>query len=40
VQATLKLSRTWPYAYDYENEQKLTGTYLELFGHAPPNCLD
>jgi len=26
--ATLKLSKTWPYAYDYENEQSLTG-YLQ-----------
>ncbi|KAJ1469204.1 hypothetical protein T484DRAFT_1919534 [Baffinella frigidus] len=30
--ATLTLSKTWPYAYDYENEQSLTGSYVELFG--------
>jgi len=23
--ATLKLSKTWPYAYDYQNEQDLIG---------------
>ena len=25
TQSSLKLSKTWPYAYDFENKQSLTG---------------